>query len=80
MRERAIVYKAGCPLIFQNIYLPELAPFLVERLLRLRRAGPSASLDKSADQGYFVVAGKSRPFKTIECGGIISQAREKVKL
>jgi hypothetical protein len=44
------VYKTGCPLIFQNIHLPELAPFLGERLLRLRRAGPSASLDKSAEQ------------------------------
>jgi hypothetical protein len=56
-RERAILYETGYPLIFQNIHLPELAPFLDERLLRLRRAGPSASLDKSADQGYLVVAG-----------------------
>jgi hypothetical protein len=46
------IFIFGCPLIFQNIRLPELAPFLAERLLRLRRAGPSASLDKSADWGY----------------------------
>jgi hypothetical protein len=46
----------GCPLIFQNIFLPELAPYsaYADRLSRHRRAGPSASLDKSADQGYLI--------------------------
>jgi hypothetical protein len=41
----------GCPLIFQNILLPELAPYSAnaDRLSRHHRAGPSASLDKSAD-------------------------------
>ena len=53
----------GCPLIFQNFFLPELAPSTGQSqkiahmgLPRLHRAGPSASLDKSADQGYLVVS------------------------
>jgi hypothetical protein len=47
----------GCPLIFQNILLSELAPWsaFADRLSRHHRAGPSASLDKSADQGYSIV-------------------------
>jgi hypothetical protein len=47
----------GCPLIFQNIHLPELAPYsaYADRLSRHHRAGPSASLDKSADQGYSIM-------------------------
>jgi len=46
----------GCPLIFQNIFLPELAPYsaYADWLSRHHRAGPSASLDKSADQGYLI--------------------------
>jgi hypothetical protein len=48
------------PLIFQNIRLPELAPsvgYAELGLPRLRRAGPSTSLDKSAVRGYSVVVG-----------------------
>ncbi len=39
----------NCPLIFQTIGLPELAPHQSsDRLPRLHRAGPSTSPDKSA--------------------------------
>jgi predicted PP-loop superfamily ATPase len=41
--------KLGCPLIFQKHPSAGISTFSIERLLRLRRAGPSASLDKSAD-------------------------------
>jgi hypothetical protein len=34
-----------------------ISTFSYERLLRIRRAGPSASLEKSADMGFWLVAG-----------------------
>ena len=36
------------------VYLPELAPWSNDRLLRLHRAGPSTSLDKSAAGARFI--------------------------
>jgi hypothetical protein len=59
--ERAITYRC-CPLIFQNIRLPELAPMqILCRLLRFHRAGPSTSLDKSAVKVIKLLGGMIPP-------------------
>ena len=63
---------SGCPLIFQNVDLTELAPWSCFSkhsawLPRFHRAGPSTSLDKSCHLGLF------------DCRKIIPQKRSSFK-